>query len=76
MGKGPGGGPDAADRHHLASHGEDLADTKVTGASLLPCTPIPSDLLASAGARSSRDVPVIFLGQRTGRKYLKGHFSS
>lgn len=65
---GKGGGPDAADWHHLVSHGEDLADAKVTGASPLPCTPIPSDLLASAGARSSRDVPVIFLGAENGEE--------
>lgn len=45
MSKGRGGGLDAEDRCCAASRGEGSADTKVTGARLLPCTLVPSDTL-------------------------------
>lgn len=70
MRKGPGGGSDTDDWCCPASQGEDSADAKVTRSTSAPCTAVPSDHPASAGAPSSRHVPIIFLGRKVGKKYL------
>lgn len=71
MGKGPGGGLDAEDRCCAVSRGEGSADTKVTGSTPAPLRSGSFRHLAATGARSSRDVPVIWGGKQRGSTLSK-----